>query len=175
NNGQYVHFRDPNHDYSLMAIDYTSAIGAHDVNWYNGDKFATLGAEKFGEAISDTSSTPDHQGEANHIAKYVNGQLTSFAAIHWTKQYGSHVVQGPIAQKFKDLTWEQFGEAITDETTSGDGHTEYNHFLYGQQRKAIDWTKEYGAHAVDGAIADTFFDSGAEQFGEARTDVTAYH
>jgi hypothetical protein len=176
--GQYVHFQRPTNSGvpAFEAIDWTPDYGAHDVNWLNGWEFSYLGAEKFGEAISDTAATPDRQGESNHFAKYVSGRLTSFAAIDWTSQYGSHAVQGAIAQKFKDLNWEQFGEAITDETTSGDGHARYNHFLYGDQRKAIDSTREDGAHAVDGAIADTFFDSGAEgAFGEAITDTIPYH
>jgi hypothetical protein len=174
--GQYVHFQQPTNSGVPVfeAIDWTPDFGAHDVNWRNGWEFSGLGAEKFGEAISDTAATPDHQGKSNHFVKYVNGNPTSFAAIDWTKQYGNHYVAGDFGLKFRNLNWEKFGEAITDVTLAPDGVGKFVHFLQGSHFKAIDWTPDYGLHTIDGAIADKFFEhNAAEGYGEAVTDVTS--
>jgi hypothetical protein len=173
--GQFAHFQPARQGYYFEAIDWTPDFGTHDVNWINGGMFRHEGAEgKLGEAISDTVSTPDHQGKSNHFVDYVNGQPTSFAAIDWTQKYGPQCITGDRALKFKNLGWEAFGEAITEVTQAPDGVGKFVHFLQGGHFRAIDWTPDYGLHTVDDAVADSFFENNvAEHSGEAVTDVTS--
>jgi hypothetical protein len=179
--GQYVHFQTlVNQNMVWESIDWTPAYGAHDVNSLMGNAFINLNAEKWGEAITDTLSTPDKQGESNHFVKYVNGQ-PQYAALDWTKANGIHAVTGGFGQEFANLGWESFGEAIINQTNSSDGVGKFMHFQYGNDLKAIDWTPAYQFHAVyntpGGDFATIFFQNGAEdnaQFGEAITDVVAY-
>jgi hypothetical protein len=157
------------------AIDWTPATGAHFVNGLIGQKFFSLGAENFGEAITDPTATPDGVGSYNHFEKQQPWGLDTWYAIDWTPATGAHEVHGLIGQKFFSMGAENFGEAITDETTTPDGIGRYNHFEKQQPWGldtwyAIDWTPATGAHEVHGLIGQKFFSLGAENFGEAITD-----
>jgi hypothetical protein len=174
--GLYMHFeKQQSWGMDQYAIDYTQQYGAHEVDGLIARKFFSLGAENFGEAITDETPTPDGVGLYNHFEKQQSWGMDQYA-IDYTQQYGAHEVDGLIARKFFSLGAENFGEAITDETQTGDGAGLYNHFekqqSWGMDQYAIDFTKTYGAHEVDGLIAQKFFNLGAESFAEAITDET---
>jgi hypothetical protein len=159
------------------AIDWTPQYGANRVDGANGWLFANLGWENFGEATTDPTLSPDGLCWYNHFQRQYSWGL-EVQAIDWTQQYGSHFVSGQNGLLFQKLGWENFGEATTDPTLSPDGLCWYNQFErkypWGQEVQAIDWTNQYGSHYVDGAIAQFFFDSGAENyFGEVITDPRA--
>jgi uncharacterized protein with LGFP repeats len=160
------------------AIDWTPQAGAHEVDGAIYQKFSSLGAENWGEAVTDATPTSDGSGSwYNHFEHQYSWGLWG-AAIDWTPQAGAHEVDGLIYQKFFSLGYENtFGEATTDATPTPDGSGSwYNHFEHltpwGMWPAAIDWTPQYQAHEVDGLIAQKFAGLGWENFGEAITDAT---
>jgi uncharacterized protein with LGFP repeats len=173
--GKYNHFQKLQPwGMDQYAIDWTQQYGACELDGLIAQKFFRLGAENFGEAITNETPTPDGVGYYNHFEKKQPWGLDTWYAIDWTRAYGAHEVHGLIGQKFFSLGAENFGEAISDEGTSPDNFAQYNHFVkqlsVGTAVAAIDWTTEYGAHAVWGEIAARFQNLGWEAFGEAITD-----
>jgi hypothetical protein len=161
----------------VQAIDWTQQYGSHFVSGQNGLLFQKLGWENFGEATTDPTLSPDGLCWYNHFERKYPWGL-EVQAIDWTQQYGSHFVSGQNGLLFEALGWENFGEATTDPTLSADGLCWYNHFErqypWGLEVQAIDWTQQHGSSFVDGAIAQLFFNLGAEHyFGEAITDPRA--
>lgn len=72
----------------------------------------------------------------------------------------AHVVWGAIQQKWQQYGREQgFGYPLTDEVTTPDGIGRFNHFEHG----SVYWTLNTGAHAIYGAIRDTWAAMGWER------------
>jgi uncharacterized protein with LGFP repeats len=109
-----------------------------------------------GTCTTNELPTPDGVGRFNHFRKG-----TTLGSIYWTPATGANEVHGIIRAKWEQLGWEQgvLGYPTTDELPTPDGVGRFNHF----QRGSIYWTQATGAHAVYGAIHQTWKELGWEQ------------
>nr|WP_051162522.1 hypothetical protein [Nocardia transvalensis] len=83
-------------------------------------------------------------------------------SIYWSVGTDAHAVGGLIRDKWGALGWENgaLGYPVTDEQKAGkDGQGRYNLFNGG----SVYWSSKTGAHAVWGAIRDTWFTEVAEK------------
>jgi hypothetical protein len=155
------------------TIYWSPSTGAHAVYGVFGDLYNSMGGPtgRLGLPTVKVLLTPDATGD---YQDYQGG------AIYWSAATGAHDLYGPILQKWEALGGVKFGYPTTNEQVTPDGIGLDSHFLVrastftpsGQTTPegAIDWTPEYGAHAVDGAIAALFAEKGWEQNGEAISD-----
>ncbi|HEX8538595.1 MAG TPA: peptidoglycan DD-metalloendopeptidase family protein [Cystobacter sp.] len=136
------------------SIYWTPALGAHVVMGNIRTRWEQLGWEQgvLGYPTTDELPTPDGRGRFNH---FQNG------SIYWTQETGAWEVWGDIRVKWEQLGWEQgvLGYPTTGEVPTPDGVGRFNHF----QRGSIYWTQATGAHAVYGAIHETWKALGWEQ------------
>ena len=109
------------------------------------------GANGFvGQPVDDEKVAPDGWGHFRYF---------QHAAIYWSPLTCAHVVYGEIFSKWARLQWERgpLGYPITDELPAAYGGR-YSRFQYG----AIYWTPRTGAHAIVGAIYQSWVNQGAE-------------
>lgn len=104
------------------------------------------------------------------------GRATDFdsgaSTIAWRSDFGAHWVLGAIHQTFVRLGGQgKLGYPVTDETGTPDGVGRYNHF---SKDSSVYWTPKTGAHAVYGAIRQTWSATGWETgpVGYPTTDET---
>jgi uncharacterized protein with LGFP repeats len=156
-------------------------IGAFDVGGAIETKYDQLG----GYGFFGDPSTPESDANGGRFQAFERG-----ASIYWSLGAGAHQIGGLIRDKWGSLGWESgpLGFPITDEAAAGadsGGSTgsssgsansaasgRYNLFPGG----AIYWSQSAGAHAVWGAIRDSWVGSGAEngQYGYPTSDEYNY-
>ena len=129
------------------TIAWRGDLGAHWVHGAIHGVFTRLGGQSsFGYPTTDENPTPDGAGRYNHFS--------NTASIYWTQNTGAHAVSGPIRDKWAARGWERgLGYPTTDQNTTRDGAGRYNHFT---NNASIYWTQNTGAHAIGGAIRDTW-------------------
>jgi hypothetical protein len=174
------------HDFgaAISLFDPTAPRNTHPAGIGSGGIAATAIADKYqslggplgilGSPTTPLRSVPDGIGM---FENYQNG------VIYWAPFSGAHFIRDPIVAKWQSLGGTAFGYPITDTTVTGDGRVVFNHFQQadlagnsifdaGTALAAIDWTEEYGTHAVSGPIATKFAGMGWEGAGIAITDAT---
>lgn len=122
--------------------------GAIEVEYDRAGGFAT-----FGNPVSPES---DAGGGGKFQAFERNN------SIYWSVGTDAHAVGGLIRDKWGALGWENgaLGYPVTDEQKAGkDGQGRYNLFNGG----SVYWSSKTGAHAVWGAIRDTWSTEVAEK------------
>jgi hypothetical protein len=147
--------------YGAILAEYEAT--ANEKDFYGHDVQTVIGLP-----TTDEATVPD----------VASGRVTDFhgGAIYWSARTGAHVVYGGIYAKFTSMGGASYcGLPNTDETATPDGLGRYNHFeTIGPAGSgallAIDWTPNYGAHAVTGPILSLFANNGWEQSGEAISD-----
>ncbi|MDQ6837938.1 MAG: hypothetical protein M3137_06270 [Actinomycetota bacterium] len=90
------------------SIYWTPQTGAWSTHGPIRAHWEALGWENsfLGYPITDTTPTPDGQGQYNHFAKLVNGQVTDHGSIYWTRQTGAWSTYGVIRTRWEALGWE---------------------------------------------------------------------
>ena len=135
------------------SVYWSPASGAWSVRGAIRDTWARLGWENGpnGFPVTDERGTPDGRGRYN---LFQNG------AVYWTPSTGAHSVLGRIWDEYGAIGWETsiLGFPTTDELATPNGIGRYGHFQGG----SIYWSPATGAHAVYGAIRDTWAAMGWE-------------
>ncbi|TKJ28116.1 hypothetical protein [Blastococcus sp. CCUG 61487] len=136
------------------SIYWTPWTGAHAVWGAILGRWGSLGWEagQLGYPTTDELVTPDRVGRV---------QVFQRGLVYWTPWTGAHAVWGAIQQRYAALGWERSAIAYptTSEFATPDGRGRYNTFSRGG---AIYWTTSTGAHAVWGAIWQTYSSNGWE-------------
>ncbi|MGI8754237.1 MAG: hypothetical protein ACR2MN_18355 [Acidimicrobiales bacterium] len=153
------------------SIYWTPQTGAWSVHGTIRDHWQALGWEAglLGYPITDENETPDGQGQYNHFAKLVNGQIVGYGSIYATPKTGAWSVHGNIRDHWQALGWEAgpLGYPTTDETGTPDGQGRYNQFvkLVNDQvsdHGSIYWTPGTGAWSTYGVIGTRWQSLGSE-------------
>lgn len=133
------------------SIYWSNATGAQQIGGRIRDKWRDLGWETGVLGYPTTRET-----------NAVNGRFNVFqgGSIYWSSATDAHNVQGLIRDAWKSKNWETgpLGFPTTDETALSKNNGKYNHFQGG----SIYWSPNTGAHAVWGAIRDTWAKAGWE-------------
>jgi hypothetical protein len=152
---------------SAAFLQASSAISTeYSATAHETDAYGTNVQSLLGKATSGVVAVPGVSGA------YVETFHDS-GAIYYSPTTGAHVVYGAIGDKYAAVNGPTaLGLPINDEATTPDGVGRYNHFesVNGKSFGAIDWTSNYGAHAVLGNVATEFKKVGWEKIGEATTD-----
>ncbi|GAB3624461.1 hypothetical protein GCM10027418_25460 [Mariniluteicoccus endophyticus] len=126
-------------------IIWSPETGAHAIYGEIQRVYASLGWEG---GVLGRPITPEFDGSrGTRVQNFEGGQII------WSPQNGAHAVYGAIQQEYANLRWEGgvLGRPITDEFQGARGSRVQN-FEHGQ----IIWSPETGAHAVFGAIQQTY-------------------
>jgi LGFP repeat len=144
---------------AVVCLGLTSMAFAYAVYGAIGAKYAALGGERgvMGAPMTDEADAP-FGGRFN---QFRNGY------IYWHPQIGAFAVWGAIGAKWNEMGRVNYGYPITDELPTPDGVGRFNHFralhLQGKPEASIYWTPRTGAHAIYGAIRDTWARQGWER------------
>jgi len=141
--GSYTHFQ-------AGSIYWSPATGAHDVRGAIRTRWAASGWERGSLGYPVTGDS-----------KAVGGYFTHFqgGSIYYSAATGAHLTRGAIRDKWAALGWERgLGFPVTDDTATPNGKGWFTHFQGG----SIYWSAASGAHAVRGAIRDTWGSLGWE-------------
>ncbi|WP_459645555.1 LGFP repeat-containing protein [Kineococcus sp. NUM-3379] len=115
-----------------------------------GVKHTALGGPGsfLGEQVTPERSTPGGAGVFQHF---------DGGSVYWSRATGAHEVHGAVRGTYERLGWEAgpLGFPTTDELRTPDGRGRFNHFS-GSGGASVYWTRETGAHAVWGAVRDTW-------------------
>ncbi|WP_324192716.1 hypothetical protein [Nocardia transvalensis] len=155
---------------SITAVGATTAaarpIGAFDVGGAIEAEYDRAGGfATFGNPISPESDAA-RGGKFQVFEKNIS--------IYWSVGTDAHYVGGFIRDKWGSLGWENspLGYPITDEQKARKGDGRYNLFDGG----SVYWSPKTGAHAVWGAIRDTWVSNVAEagRYGYPTSDEYDY-
>ncbi|MCW2578111.1 MAG: Glucose/sorbosone dehydrogenase [Modestobacter sp.] len=97
--------------YAGGRLYWSSAAGAHELHGQILETYLADGGHlRYGEPLTDETSTPDGVGRFNHFAALG-------ASIYWTPSTGAHVVEGAIRDRWAALGWERsyLGYPTSDE------------------------------------------------------------
>ena len=150
---------------------HSQATGVHELHGEIASRFVGSGGHRaLGVPTTDELSTPDGAGRFNHFT----GDATGEASIYWSPQTGAQSVAGPVRRFWADRGWEtgRLSYPTTSTLTTPDGVGRFNHFLGADRAGAsVYWTKNTGAHSVQGAIRDLWAAHGWENgFGYPSSD-----
>lgn len=116
-------------------------------------EWGTVGWEAghLGYPLTSDVPTPDRLGRF---------QVFQRGLIYWTPWTGAHAVRGAVLERYGALGWEAgpLGYPTTGELVAPDGRGRFNAF----QRGLVYWTPTTGAHAVQGAVSQTYASNGWE-------------
>lgn len=138
-------------DFQFGFIYWLPSIGANAVYGAIGERWNQLGREAgFGYPLGDEE--PAKNG--GRFNDFENG-----GSIYWHPNFGVHVVYGAIRVEWNALGREAgaLGYPASDESAAAEGGR-FNNFQFGM----IYWQQKFGAHAVYGAIGQTWITLGRE-------------
>jgi uncharacterized protein with LGFP repeats len=145
--GRYTHFQGG-------SIYWSPSTGAWQVGGAIRARWADLGWENsaLGYPVTNELATPDRRGRYTHFQG---------GSIYWTPATGAHPVLAETRAEWAALGWEtsRLGYPVTGTARTPDRSGTYQHFQSG----SIYWSPSTGAHAVRGAIRDTWAAMGWER------------
>lgn len=142
---------------------HAEATGVTEIHGDIAARYNDIGGyEVLGAAEFDERSTPDGIGRYNH---FTGGDATGPASIYWHPDLGAHGIWGPVRTFWESKGWEIGYLNYPTKTTSvtADGAGSYNHFVGRDGAGAsVYWSKETGAHSVQGEIRKSWAAQGWE-------------
>lgn len=143
----------------VVLATFSTTARSYTVYGAINEKYSALGREggALGAPMSDEADAPS----GGRFNRFQHG------FIYWHPQIGAFATWGDIAGKWNQLGRVDYGYPITDELPTPDGRGRFNHFRKMQSsnrsESSIYWTPQTGAHAVYGAIRDSWAAKGWER------------